>query len=248
MDAQRDHFGRPLVVPPGGGKPVAYRRCTTFIDVLADRSNLERWKQRQTAVGLSMRKDLLLSVATAKSDKKKLDQLCELALKAAGSDASANIGTALHSLTEEIDRGNTPDIPEDFAKDIQAYLAATKHLTMKAIEVFVVNDELKVGGTFDRVVLLQEDRLVADLKTGSIAFDAGKIAMQLAVYANSQVYDPATGAREPLTVSRERGLVIHLPQGEGKCQILEADLKAGWEGAQLAAEVWAWRGRKGFLA
>lgn len=250
-EPNRDHFGRPLIIPPDGGKPVPYRRCTTFIDVLGDRSNLERWKQRQTAVGLSLRSDLLLRVATSKKDNKALDKLCEDALKAAGSESSANIGTAIHSLTEQIDRGETPEIPEAWAKDIQAYIQATKHLTMSAIEVFVVNDDLKVGGTFDRIVCdttgASPVPMVADLKTGSIAFDAGKIAMQLAVYANSHVYNIETGERTPLDASQERGLVVHLPQGEGKCQVLEADLVEGWKGAQLAADVWAWRAKKGFL-
>ena len=246
-EPKRDNFGRPLIIPPGGGNPVAYRRCTTFIDVLADRSALERWKQRNTAVGLSLRSDLLLRVATSKKDNKALDRLCEDALKAAGSESSANIGTAIHTLTEQIDRGETPEIPEAWTKDIQAYLQATKHLKMEEIEVFVVNDDLKVGGTFDRVVSADWQRLVADLKTGSIAYDTGKIAMQLAVYANSQVYNIETGERSPLLVDREVGMVIHLPQGEGKCVCYIADLKEGWRGAQLAADVWAWRGKKGFL-
>lgn len=248
-EPKRDNFGRPLIIPLDGGKPVPYRRCTTFIDVLADRSNLERWKQRKTAIGLSLRSDLLLRVATSKKDNKALDRICEDALKAAGSDASANIGTAIHTLTEQIDRGETPEIPEAWAKDIQAYLHAAKaFFSVKAIEVFVVNDDLKVGGTFDRVVsTIENDRVVADLKTGSIAFDAGKIAMQLAVYAHSQIYNIETGERSTLFASRTRGLVIHLPQGEGKCQILEADLLEGWKGAQLAADVWAWRAKKGFL-
>lgn len=245
-DPKRDNFGRPLIIPPDGGKPVAYRRCTTFIDVLADRGALERWKQRKTAIGLSMRSDLLLRVQAEKKNNATLDKICEWALQAAGSDASANIGTAIHSLTEQIDRGETPEIPEAFAKDIQAYLHATKALTMKAIEVFVVNDDLKVGGTFDRIALDLEP-VVADLKTGSITYDAGKIAMQLAVYAHSQIYNIETGERTPLDVSHQRGLVIHLPQGEGRCSILEADLEEGWRGAQLAADVWAWRSKKGFL-
>ncbi len=246
-DPKRDHFGRPLIIPPDGGKPVPYRRCTTFIDVLGDRSNLERWKQRQTAVGLSLRSDLLLRVATSKKDNKALDKLCEDALKAAGSESSANIGTAIHSLTEQIDRGETPEIPEAWAKDIQAYIQATKHFVMRSIEVFVVNDDLKVGGTFDRIVGHQGIGYVADLKTGSIAFDAGKIAMQLAVYAHSQIYNIETGERTPLGAYDQQGFVIHLPQGEGKCQVLEADLVEGWKGAQLAADVWAWRAKKGFL-
>lgn len=248
-DPKRDHFGRPLIIPPDGGKPVPYRRCTTFIDVLSDRSALERWKQRNTAVGLSLRSDLLLRVATSKKDNKELDRLCEDALKAAGSESSANIGTAIHSLTEQIDRGETPEIPEAWTKDIQAYIQATRHLIMEQIEVFVVNDDLKVGGTFDRIVATIDEgrRHVADLKTGSITFDAGKIAMQLAVYAHSQIYNIETGERTPLEVDISDGFVFHLPQGEGKCSILEADLVEGWVGVQLAADVWAWRSKKGFL-
>jgi hypothetical protein len=245
-EPKRDNFGRPLIIPPGGGEPVAYRRCTTFIDVLADRSALERWKQRKTAIGLAARKDLLLRVQTSKNDNKTLDKVCEWALQAAGSDSSANIGTAIHELTEQIDRGETPEIPEAFAPDIKAYLQAMKAFEVRDIEVFVVNDDLRVAGTFDRIVLELEP-LVADLKTGSITFDAGKIAMQLAVYANSQVYNIETGERAPLDASKARGLVIHLPQGEGKCKVYEADLVEGWKGAQLAADVWAWRAKKGFL-
>lgn len=246
-EPSRDSFGRPLIIPPGGGEPVTYRRCTTFIDVLGDRSNLEKWKQRQTAIGLSRRADLLLRVATAQKDNKALDKVCEWALQAAGADAGANIGTAIHSLTEQIDRGETPEIPAAWAKDIQAYLQAVKLLTMKMIEVFVVNDELKVAGTFDRLTeTLLGVPMVADLKTGSV-YDGGKIAMQLAVYANSAIYDTETGERSPLDCSKDRGLVIHLPQGEGKCKVYEADLVEGWKGAQLAADVWAWRAKKGFL-
>ena len=39
-DIPRDHWNRPLVVPPGGGNPVPYTRCTTFIDPLEDQYNL----------------------------------------------------------------------------------------------------------------------------------------------------------------------------------------------------------------
>jgi len=113
--------------------------------------------------------------------------------------------------------------------------------------VFVVNDTLQVGGTFDRIVALEGKPYVADLKTGDISFDTAKIAMQLAVYASSERYDHITKTRTPLDVSREKGLVIHLPAGEGTCKLLWADLKAGWEGIRLAAEVWAWRKRRGLL-
>ena len=243
----RDRFGRPLVIPRDGGRAVPYRRCTTFIDVLADQYQLQQWKQRQVALGLAARADLLLKAAAAAGDKKTLNAVCEAAMEAAGSSASATIGTALHALTEQLDRGETPAIPASAEADIAAYRAATGFWTMADIEVFVVNDALQVAGTFDRVVAAGHLRFIADLKTGGIDYAASKIAMQLAVYANSERYDPETGARSSLDVNQERGLVIHLPAGEGRCSFHWADLKAGWEGVQLAAQVWAWRARKGLL-
>ena len=50
-DIRRDRFGRPLVVPPGGGPRVAYRRTTTFVGALEDTYALQQWKQRQVAIG-----------------------------------------------------------------------------------------------------------------------------------------------------------------------------------------------------
>lgn len=247
IEVPRDRFGRPLVIPPGGGKPVSYRRCTTFIDVLADHYQLGAWKQRQVVLGLTKRPDLVLKASVSKGSKDILDKVCESAMEAAGSSAKATIGTALHQLTEQIDRGEKPDIPESAQADIAAYRSITSMWTMREIEVFVVNDALKVAGTFDRVLALGELAWIADLKTGGIEWDASKIAMQLAVYANSERYNPETGERTPLGVDRKRGIVIHLPAGEGACFFKWANLEAGWEGVQLASEVWAWRARKGLL-
>lgn len=251
VEIPRDRFQRPLVVPPGGGPPVAYRRCTTFIDVLADRFNLELWKQRQVAVGLTKRPDLVLKASSAPEDKKVLNEVCQAALDAAGSSAKATIGTAIHALTERLDRGEEMgEVPAAWKADLEAYGKAKEEFVVQDVEVFVVNDDLQVGGTFDRVVHLKgvpHIRFVADLKTGDITYDTAKIAMQLAVYANSMRYDPVTHERTPLEVDRELGLVIHLPAGEGTCKLLWANLKAGWEGVQLAAEVWAWRKRKGLV-
>lgn len=235
----RDGFGRPLVVPPEGGKPVAYQRCTTFIDVLSDRYNLEAWKQRQVAIGMSKRPDLVLRAGST-TDKDVLNELCEQAMEAAGSSAAATIGTALHELTERWDRGEKPQLPERYAPDIFAYLGATAGMAKRDIEVFVVNDELKVGGTFDRVLMIGGEGYVADVKTGSIDYDTAKIGMQLAVYANSKRYTPA-GKRSDLNVNTERGIIIHLPAGEGKCDLYWVNLKQAMVGVKLAAEVRAWR-------
>ena len=54
-EPKRDRWGRPLIVPPDGGKAVPYTRCTTIADTLDERRALEAWMQRQVAVGLAMR-------------------------------------------------------------------------------------------------------------------------------------------------------------------------------------------------
>lgn len=242
-EVSRDRWGRPLIVPRKGGKPEPYRRCTTFIDVLSDRYALEKWKQRQVAAGLAARPDLVLKAASAAGDKKTLNEVCEAAEEAAGSSAAATTGTALHALTEQLDRGFEPLIPPGSQADIDAYRQATAELEMVEIEVFVVNDQLRVGGTFDRVVQWRGQRFVADIKTGRIDYDHGKIAMQLAVYAGSKRYQP-DGTRQDLRVQRDWGLVIHLPAGAGECTLWWANLADGRVGVDIAHRVWNWRGMR----
>lgn len=247
QQVERDRYGRPMVIPPGGGKKVSYRRVTTFIDVLDDRFALELWKQRQVAHGMAMRADLVLKAASANGDKKLLNEVAKAATEAAGSSQAATTGTALHAITEQLDRGEDPLIPPSAQPDVDAYKDATGLLSMKLIEVFVVNDELQVGGTFDRVVETHDGRrFVADIKTGKIDYGASKIAMQLALYARSQRY-LLNGERHPLSVDQTRGLVIHLPAGAGECSLHWADLDAGWRGVEIARDVWTWRSRSGLL-
>jgi hypothetical protein len=245
-EVPRDGWGRPMIIPLEGGKPVAYQRCTTFIDVLSDRFQLELWKQRQVAIGLGRRPDLVFRAGST-TDKDVLNSVCEAAMEAAGSSAAATIGTSLHEITEHFDRGENPLIPDGYKNDLFAYVCATAHLVKRDIEVFVVHDELKVGGTFDRVVVVDDHAYVADLKTGGIEYDTAKITMQLAVYANSQRYSPATGERSPLDADTERGIIIHLPAGTGTCALYWVDLVQGLVGVKLAAEVRAWRKQKAKL-
>lgn len=246
-ETPRDRWGRPLVVPPEGGKPVPYTRCTTFVGCLEDTYNLSRWQQRMVAIGLSERADLLLQMSTLdRDDKKAINALCEQAMEAAKAHAAATIGTALHALSERVDRGEDLGvIPEAYKADIDAYADATRELTAVHIEQFTVLDDLKIGGTPDRVVEHDGKLKIADVKTGSIEWGMGKIAMQLAVYAHSQTYDFDTGTRSDIgPVDLDEAIVIHLPAGQGKAELVSVDIAAGWEAVQLASQVRAWRARK----
>lgn len=254
---ERDRWSRPLVTPPGGGKAVPYTRATTFVDCLDDKTNLARWQQRKVALGLAARPDLLLAVATTDdpdgAGKGALNRACEDAMEAAQSRAAATTGTALHKFTERMDRGeDVGHVPLEYRPDLDAYRDTTSALDMVAVENFVVLDQYQVGGTFDRLVVHEGRLKIADIKTGGIDYGAGKIAMQLAVYAHSAFYDPVTGERTPiahdgLEVDLTEGIVIHLPAGTGTCTLHRVDLTAGWEQVPLAAAVRAWRSRKGLI-
>jgi hypothetical protein len=258
---QRDRWGRPLVIPPEGGKPVAYTRATTYVDCIEDRYELGQWEKRMVARGLSIRPDLLLRVnslgptpdkylesAAYKAWKEDMDGLTKDAKEAAKAAEGANIGTALHALTERIDRGQkVEDVPREYRGHLENYRQATATFTAVEIERFMVNDDLQVGGTPDRILKIDnyDQLIIGDIKTGSIEYGMGKIAMQLAMYAHSDLYNPATGQRSQYGgIDRRRGLIIALDARTGECRLRWVDLEAGWEAIQLCTQVRAWRARK----
>jgi hypothetical protein len=241
----RDRWGRPLILTPEG-KRKAYTRCTTFVGCLEDTYNLSKWQQRMVALGLAQRDDLLLSVSAHTDDKRELDKICEAAMEAAAASSGATKGTALHKLCERLDRGDKVDLPTAAKADVAAYQRATQGVRWTHIEAMTVHDALEVAGTPDRIGIPAGGgrALVWDIKTGSIEYGMGKIAMQLAMYARSAHYDPELGTRTALDVDLERAVVIHLPAGEGTCSLVEVDIAAGWEAVQHAAWVRDWRKRK----
>lgn len=253
----RDRWERPLVVPPGGGKPTAYTRCTTFVGSLDDTFKLGQWQQRHAIRGTALHDDLIAAIRDVDpDDKTRLNELADEAKNRSGAGDAALIGTYLHAVTEAVDRGQDPALvdtpmlstgrldPDVYRPDVAAYQRVTEPLTAVHIERFTVEDELRIGGTPDRVVTYDGRTYIADLKSGSIEWSALKIAMQLAVYAHSSLYDVPTGARSPLLdVDQDRAIVVHLPAGTGECELHWIDIAAGWEAVQVAAEVRKWRKR-----
>lgn len=251
---QRDRWGRPLVTPVGGGKPVPYTRVSTLAKALDDTNALMDWKCRQTAIGLSRRADLMSLVPVHAADRRALNGVVKDALAAAGSDVSANVGTAIHGFTEHVDHGGAlDDVPEQYRPHVAAYrdaLAAAGIVAVpQLIERFIVNDDMQVAGTFDRGLLLPDGRFViGDIKTGSAAPRYSlATAMQVALYARGSFYDPETGERSelPANLDRNVGVLIHVPQDRpGVCELHELDLEAGHMAAYLALDIRAYRKRQ----
>jgi hypothetical protein len=236
----RDQWGKPLILQ-ADGKTRAYARASSLGKVLEDETTLTRWKMRTTLIGATLAPDVVLSASAHRQDKAKLDRLVEDCMSAARSHARAEIGTALHKLLETIDQGIDPGpFPEQYAADVEAYKQATTGWTYAGMERFVVCDDLKAAGSFDRLRRMPDGRLrVVDLKTGSsIDYSTLSIAVQLAVYANGEEYDPRDGTRSSLgDVDRDWAIVVHLPAGEGRCTVYDVDINNGLYAAHLAMKV-----------
>jgi hypothetical protein len=246
QEIERDRYGRPLIIPKTGGKPVAYTRATTIANSLDDPAALTAWKMRMAAIGLTVRSDLLLAISAAQEDKMAINRYIEDAMEVAGASRAATIGTALHSFAEKIDLGQDfGPIPDEWAADLVAYQKATEQLNKIFIEQFCVLDKFKIAGTPDRVVEYKGERFIADIKTGRIDHP-NNIAIQLAIYANGSPYNIATGRRGSWgDVNKDKAIIIHLPAGTGLCKLVWVDIAEGWKGVQFAMKVRQWRDKKG---
>ena len=253
VDPPRDRYGRYEIPNPETGKVEPYTRATTFAKSVSDTFGLTKWMLRMGGLGLAQRQDLLAGLAAADpSDSRTLDRIMAEAKEHAGASSGANIGTALHSFTEQVDRGEHPSIPEPWDADVAAYVeavsAAGLTILPEHIEQVVVIPSLHVAGTLDRIVRTSDGRLViADLKTGkSVDYSMGEIAVQLALYANAtHVFDPATGELSPMPdVDKAEALVFHAPAGTGTCSVLSVDITAGAEMFSVIEVVRSWRKRR----
>lgn len=148
-----------------------FRRVSKLLKYIeTDTYNLDQWKLRQVAEGLAIRDDLLLSVKAmgrpdpiegwSKNDRAKLGSIVKDAMAAAKQRDGARAGTALHDLTERLDRGEDIEsmarvLPATAATILRAYdfLVRENRWRIVEIERTVVVDELgPAAGTFDRIV------------------------------------------------------------------------------------------------
>jgi hypothetical protein len=182
--------------------------------------------------------------------KTKANELCEKAIEAARGTAAATTGTALHQMTQTLDEGHPLGVvPSSAQRDLDAYSRTTAALTALYIEHPMVHDGLQIGGTPDRIVELNGETYIADVKTGSIEYAALKIAMQLGVYAHSTLYDPRSGKRlKTPKINQRRAIVIHLPAGKGTCELKWVDVQRGFHAVQTAKQVRAWRKAQGWYS
>lgn len=201
--------------------------------------------------------------AAGKIYRKELDEIADRAFSYAGGRDKADYGTALHRLVElyhdddvEGLREESADLAERWGagilSDLAAYrdewgrLQARTGASVVRQECLVVDDDRKIAGRADLVwkMRLAGDKrarnILADVKTGKVD-NKLKLAQQLAMYAGSKLYDPETGERSPLRVRQDVAIVIHVPKGEARAEMILVDLEPGRRANRLCEKVRASR-------
>lgn len=267
----RDPTGRPLLIPRGvqvaDENRVSYSRASSLGHVLEEDSFLWKWKMRGLARGLASSMDLVRLAAAEtyhcgfvedvkanRASGRRLDQVIDRALDRAGIAEKADYGTAIHMRTEPGNDGVDPD--ERQAAEVQSCLTLWADLGVVniATEVFTANDTTMSAGTFDHLSYIPTYGIViTDKKTSKRA--SSTYDVQLASYANSDVYDPDTDERlsleeyverlgwDPTLINRDVGIIWWVKNGRTEARYL--DLHEGWEAAKTAAWIRDSRRTKG---
>lgn len=251
----RNWQGSPLILPPGAeGKPLAYRRASTVAGALDSKDGLIAWFQRRLMQGLTVDPSILDEAKgyfAAETDKrhpehrdakKALDALAAKARELGESDKAADIGTMLHEYCVVADdMGDLSTVPEEYRADLSAYIEAMDGIKVLDSEQFVVVDQIKVAGTYDRLLMLPDGRVIlADIKTGAdVPRYPHSTCHQLSIYAHGMRYDPDDGHRTPIhpRLDQSVGMLIHLPQGEARCDLYMLDIEQGWDWMLVAADL-----------
>lgn len=239
----RDRWDRPLIIQEDGSDPVAYRRASTVAEVIPDHHGLATWREGLIAIGLSRRPDLVQAIHTA--TKKEFAAIREEAFIEGGGGVAARNGTTMHRLTDILDHGESvpKGLPRNIVAMLDAYAKATERLEVLDSERFVVQDKIKVAGTYDRRVKDSKTGLVliGDLKTGqNVSHHTLTTPAQVAVYAAGKHYD-LDGEREAHGADRDLGVMIHLPWSDDAvgitCELHWLDLRVGRAAIKKAFEV-----------
>ncbi len=239
-----DRWDRYLL-PDADGTTRGWTRATTFADSLANPYALNQWQQRQVALGLGRRPDLLALASTISGpeDKQALKEIVEQAHEAAGTHAQANLGTAVHRARQNLIKyGTTP--PAELAGDVDAMNSIVAKYGYQPVPELVervcVIPEYHVAGRWDEVWRCPDGKLrIGDTKTGKVEpYNHLKFCVQVAVYAHaSAMWNEETKQYEPMPpIERDYAMILHNRPGSRSPELLRVNISLGWALARLCQE------------
>lgn len=211
-EAKYGRWGRYKLRHPSTGKTVEWTRATTFAKSISDTFTLSQWAQRNVLLGATLRPDIVAAAhgKDISKDREQLNTWTEELQQAAGSKVAANLGTAVHSFTERVDRNwgrrwevLREEIPEDFRPHVEAYILLLEEYGLEPVPHMIEFStgvlQYEVMGTSDncyratRHLVLQMPRgevrlspgehVIGDKKTGKdLDYGWQEICIQLALY------------------------------------------------------------------
>ena len=244
-DVPRDQYGR-YKLPGPDGPETSWTRATTFAATLAEQYGLRIWKERQVVWGLSRRPDLITMASTivGPEDKKVLGEIVTEAHIAAGTDAKANRGTAIHLACAAAEAGAFERVPEELRPHVAGYFKAMRDGGLEILPEYVertgIVKQYGVAGTLDNLVRCPDGKVrVADKKTGRMDYSDTEFAVQMALYAHfDALFNYDTNAYEPMPeVATDYAILAHIDPETGHTELLRINIEWGWVWARTCAEV-----------
>lgn len=244
-DVPRDQYGR-YKLPGPDGPETSWTRATTFAATLAEQYGLRIWKERQVVWGLSRRPDLITMASTivGPEDKKALGEIVTEAHIAAGTDAKANRGTAIHLACVAAEAGAFERVPEELRPHVAGYFKAMRDGGLEILPQYVertgIVKQYGVAGTLDNLVRCPDGKVrVADKKTGRMDYSDTEFAVQMALYAHfDALFNYGTNSYEPMPdVATDYAILAHIDPETGHTELLRINIEWGWVWARTCAEV-----------
>lgn len=224
-----------------------------------DTEAIEKYTQRNIAIGLVLDENLLQNVAMNIDNSYALNKVCYKAQEAARSHLKADRGSQRHRvleliLSDRLDRLITSQQKED-ALILRRTLDAYKLVPHDGlIEQFVIWPDHIIAGRFDAILEWPDGTTrMVDLKSGANAVKyPHSTATQMALYGRApyiSVGATTDGDKttienwrtHPQTFDPQLGYVMLVEDGAQIGELHEIDMTWGWEGATYALGSVNWR-------
>lgn len=210
---------------------------TTAIKLIDKSGPLVGWAKRETAASAIRNLDALVTMRKEGGEKAAIDWLKTIPDYIR--DRAADRGTSVHSIAEQIIRGQSPVIPEELGPYVAAYHGFLKTWTPKWIAVEQMVCSLKHGyaGTFDAFAVIGNERWLLDIKTSAGVYS--ETALQLAAYGAADFIGRPGDPRKYRVPRATRFGVIHvIPEG---AELVPYDVtRSDFAVFLKCLEVWHW--------
>ena len=250
--------GAPMIIDKEG-KNQRMSRPSGWGKILDDENALVNWKLDTAIRGVAGDPALQArAVAVKDDDRSRKMEIREAAIQAGRGNQAADIGTALHAMSERWEQEPDWDPGSPYRESLEAYSVEMGRLGLvsELFEYHVVNMEYRAAGTCDRLYRLTKplmtpkgdwleegELVVGDLKTGKrLDFSLPGYTVQMALYAQGEMYDVEMDQFRPTpTINQDWGILVHMPADKDTCEMLWVDLQVGNYGAFIVNEVKDWR-------